>query len=89
MAEAEIQRDEKGRILHPDGWPLSGCATIAEAMAVSSLSRSKIYLMITQHDLEAKKFGKARRITWQSLRKAFLTSEAEKWNAHNSKSPED
>ncbi len=75
MEAKEIQRDEKGRVLAPDGWPVSGCATVNEGMAVSSLSRSKLYDMIAAGELETKRFGKSRRITWASLRKVFLSSE--------------
>jgi len=75
MNGTEIQRDELGRVVGDDGYPIGGMATINEAVAVSGLSRSKIYDMITREQLEAKRFGKSRRITWQSLRGAFLTSE--------------
>jgi len=75
MVETDIQRDEKGRSLAPDGWPISGCATINEAVAVSSLSRSKLYNMIVAGELETKRFGKSRRITWASIRQTFLSSE--------------
>ena len=75
MTETDIQRDEKGRVIAPDGWPVSGCATITEAIAVSSLSRSKLYNMIDAGELESKRFGKSRRITWASIRQTFLTSE--------------
>lgn len=75
MVETEIQRDEKGRALAPDGWPISGCATINEVVAVSSLSRSKLYNMIEAGELETKRFGKSRRVTWASIRQTFLSSE--------------
>ena len=75
MTETDIQRDEKGRVIAPDGWPVSGCATITEAIAVSSLSRSKLYNMIDAGELETKRFGKSRRITWASIRQTFLSSE--------------
>lgn len=71
---AEIIRDEKGRVLAPDGYPIAGCAKVDEAIAVSNLSRSKVYLMMKTGELETKQFGKSRRITWASIRKAFLTS---------------
>ena len=75
MEETDIKRDEKGRVLAPDGWPVSGCGTINEGVAVSSLSRSKLYNMIESGELETKRFGKSVRITWASLRKTFLSSE--------------
>jgi predicted DNA-binding transcriptional regulator AlpA len=70
-----IKRDEKGRVIASDGWPVSGCATINETIAVSSLSRSKLYNMIDAGELETKRFGKSRRVTWASIRKTFLSSE--------------
>lgn len=73
----EIRRDEKGRLLAPDGWPVSGCAKIEEAKAVSGLSRSKLYDMMRTGELETKQFGKSRRITWASIRQNFLTSEVD------------
>ena len=75
MVETEIQRDEKGRVLAPDGYPTAGCATINEGIAVSGLSRSKLYNMIDAGELETKRFGKSRRITWASIRQMFLSSE--------------
>lgn len=77
ITETDIKRDEKGRILAPDGWPISGCATIREGKAASGLSTSKLYNMIAADELETKRFGRSRRITWASLRKAFLSSEVD------------
>jgi predicted DNA-binding transcriptional regulator AlpA len=74
MAETEIQRDEKGRTLAPDGYPIAGCGTVGEVIAVSGLSRSKIYNMIDAEELETKRFGKSLRITWASIRQTFLSS---------------
>jgi hypothetical protein len=70
-----IKRDEKGRILAADGWPISGCATFREGKSLSGLSISKLYNMANAGELETKQFGRSRRITWASLRKAFLSSE--------------
>ncbi len=72
MLVTEIQRDEKGRVIAADGWPTTGLATISEAIAISGLSRSKIYDMIARQQLESRRFGKSRRITWGSLRAAFM-----------------
>ncbi len=72
---ADISRDEKGRVLAPDGYPTAGLASITEAMAVSGLSRSMLYLLINRDVLETKRFGKARRVTWASIRQNFLSSE--------------
>lgn len=73
MLATEIQRDEKGRVIAADGWPTTGLATISEAIAVSGLSRSKIYDMIAKRQLESRQFGKSRRITWGSLRQVFMS----------------
>ncbi len=70
-----IKRDEKGRVIASDGWPISGCGTVGETIAVSGLSRSKIYNMIDAGELETKRFGKSLRITWASIRQTFLSSE--------------
>jgi len=78
MEQAAINRDEKGRVLADDGYPLSGLATINEGVAVSGLSRSKVYEMIRTGQLESRQFGKSRRITWASIRQNFLTSEVAK-----------
>lgn len=75
MLATEIQRDEKGRVVGPDGYPTNGLATISEAIAISGLSRSKIYDMIAREQLESRRFGKSRRITWTSLRAAFMGGE--------------
>jgi len=75
MIETEIRRDEHGRVVAADGYPTAGCAKMAESQAVSGLSKSKLYNMIGSGELETKTFGKSRRITWASLRKAFLSSE--------------
>ena len=73
MIATEIQRDEKGRVIAADGYPTAGLATIQEAIAVSGLSRSKIYDMVGRQQLESKRFGKSRRITWASLRSTFMS----------------
>lgn len=75
MEQPEIRRDEKGRVLADDGYPVSGLASINEAISVSGLSRSKVYNMIRTGELESRQFGKSRRITWPSIRQNFLSSE--------------
>ena len=72
MIATEIQRDEKGRVIAADGYPTAGLATIQEAIALSGLSRSKVYHMLSMGELESRRFGKSRRITWASLRAAFI-----------------
>ena len=71
-SDTDLRRDDRGRMVASDGYPLAGLATIDETTAVSSLSRSHIYSMIRRGDLEAKRFGRSCRITWVSIRAAFL-----------------
>ena len=65
---AELRRDERGRIIADDGLPVSGLATITEAVAVSSLSRSQLYQMVNDGQLEVRRFGRAVRIPWSEIR---------------------
>lgn len=74
MEDGAIRRDEKGRVIASDGWPLSGLATVDEAVAVSGLSHSTIYNMLTRGDLESQRFGRSRRIPWRVIRENFLDS---------------
>ncbi len=66
--EQPLQTDHKGRVLASDALPVSGLATIAEAVSASSLSRSQIYAMITRGELKVKRFGRACRIPWSAVR---------------------
>ena len=68
----DLRRDDRGRVVARDGYPLAGLATIDEATAISRMSRSYIYGMIGRGDLDAKRFGRSCRITWASIRAAFL-----------------
>lgn len=73
MDETQVlRRDEQGRVVADDGYPVVGLATIAEAVTISGLSRSHIYSLLSRGELVAKRFGRSRRITWASLRAAFL-----------------
>lgn len=72
-SDTDLRRDDRGRMVASDGYPLAGLATIEEATAVSGLSRSHIYSLIRRGELEAKRFGRSCRITWASLRQAFLS----------------
>ena len=63
-----VQTDDKGRVLAPDGLPVSGLAKPSEAGAVLSLSRSQVYAMIQRGELQAKRFGRACRIPWSAIR---------------------
>ena len=77
LAEAPVPfaRDEFGRPIAADGYPIAGSCDIAEAVVISKLSRSKIYAMIASGELQVRRHGRSRRITWQSIREAFLAVE--------------
>lgn len=66
--EHHLRRDEKGRPIAADGYPLTGLASVAEVVAATSLSRSQIYNMIQRGDLRTKRFGRSVRVPWQLLR---------------------
>ena len=75
--ELEIRRDEKGRPIADDGWPVSGLATINEVVTASGLSRSRIYSMLGEQ-IPTRKFGRSVRVEWNVVRRLFLTpTEAE------------
>ena len=75
-AKAEFRRDDKGRPIAEDGWPISGLASIPEAIAVSGLSRSKVYGMLDR-EIPTRRYGRSRRIEWTVLRRLFLTTQVE------------
>jgi len=58
--------------LAADGWPVSGMAQIDEVCAASSLSRSKVYSMLTSGELPSVRFGRSRRVSWATVRRMFL-----------------
>lgn len=66
-------KDEKGRPIADDGYPVSGLATINELAAIVSLSRSKIYQKINDGSIPSVTFGRSRRVQWPVVRKLFLT----------------
>lgn len=68
----EQKRDESGRLLADDGYPVAGNAKVTEAAAVGSVSVGMIYKMINDGDLEARRFGRAVRISWPEVRRVFL-----------------
>lgn len=69
---ADLTRDESGRLLGEDGYPIGGLATVHEVVAVSTLCKSIIYKMINDGDLPAKRFGRAVRVPWTDVREIFL-----------------
>jgi len=65
-------RDDSGRLLAPDGYPVGGMATVREAKAASGLSDSKLYAMIEADEIESRRYGRSVRIPWTAVRAAFL-----------------
>lgn len=53
----------------PDPLPAAGYATIAQAGTFLSLSRATIYTLMDGGELAYARFGRARRIAWQELRR--------------------
>ena len=72
MHVAQQKRDEKGRLLAEDGWPVGGMATVPQVVAASELCRSMIYKLIDSGELESRRFGRAVRIPWSVVRQMFL-----------------
>lgn len=68
----ELRRDEQGRLLAADGWPVSGLAHVKTIAAIADMSKSAIYQMISNGTLESKPFGRARRVPWSVVREKFL-----------------
>ena len=66
------KKPEISRPLAEDGYPAAGLACVAEVVAVSRLSRSKVYEMLTSGELPSVRFGKSRRIRWTDIRRLFL-----------------
>ena len=72
MPTWELKRDESGRLLAPDGWPVGGLATVNEVVTATGLSRSTIYQMIDTGDLTVRRFGRAVRVPWATVRTVFI-----------------
>lgn len=72
MTTAELANfaatDALGRPVASDGYPISGLATVDEAATALSLSRSQIYAMIHRGELACRRFGRACRIPWATVR---------------------
>jgi excisionase family DNA binding protein len=73
--ETNLRRDEKGRPIAADGYPLTGLASVAEVVAATGLSRSQIYAMIQRGDLATKRFGRSVRVPWHLLREDGILGE--------------
>ena len=65
-------RDQSGRLLAHDGWPVGGLASVKDVCHASSLSRSKIYAMIESGELPVLRFGRAVRVPWRVVREVFF-----------------
>jgi excisionase family DNA binding protein len=66
--ELRTARDDKGRPVGTDGYPISGLATADEAAVALGISRSQIYSMMNTGELPSRRFGRARRIPWAIIR---------------------
>ena len=75
--EMSLIRDERGRPVGPDGYPLSGLASVNEVVAATGLSRSQIYAMIQRGEIATKRFGRSVRVPWQLLRDEGILGNAE------------
>lgn len=72
VLDTEFRRDDQGRAVLADGYPAAGLAVIDEVVAVSGLSRSKVYSMLDR-EIPTRRFGRSRRVEWAVVRKLFLT----------------
>ena len=70
-AQDQYRRDDLGRPIADDGYPLSGMAKIQEIVALSGLSRSTVYGMLDV-ELPTQYFGRCRRVPWPNVRRVFL-----------------
>lgn len=75
MHADSVTRDDVGRLLAADGFPLGGLATVREVVAATSLSRSKIYAMIDAGEIPVRHFGRSIRVPWSCVRAQFLGDE--------------
>lgn len=67
--QAQVQaRDNMGRPVAADGYPISGLARPEEVAIAWGVSRSLVYQMITSGKIQSKRFGRARRIPWSAVR---------------------
>lgn len=73
---AELRRDERGRPIAEDGYPISGLATLPEVAAASGLSRSKLYTMLDR-EIPTRRFGRSLRVEWAVVRRLFLAPRVE------------
>lgn len=75
LEDSTFRRDDKGRPVSTDGWPISGMATVAEVSAVSGLCRSKVYQLLTIGEIPSRQFGRSRRVEWSVVRRMFIQSQ--------------
>lgn len=76
MSDVIFRRDEHGRPIAEDGWPISGNAKVSEAAVAGALSESKVYLMISRGELPTQRFGRSVRIPWSVVRERLLNPSA-------------
>jgi hypothetical protein len=66
-----VGRDDSGRAVAADGWPVGGNARVREVAAYSGLSKGEIYARINSGELESRRFGKAICVPWKVVRRTF------------------
>lgn len=74
-APAEFRRDDPGRPIAADGYPLSGLAAVEDLVLISGLSRPLLYARTSSGEMPSRKFGRARRVEWSVVRQLFLTTQ--------------
>lgn len=76
MSEATaIRRDEKGRPVAEDGYPIGGLANATEIATATNLGLSTVYAMFSSGEIPTKAFGRSRRAEWSVVRQMFFSGE--------------
>ncbi|GAB5444941.1 MAG: hypothetical protein Fues2KO_52900 [Fuerstiella sp.] len=65
-----VGRDDLGRPIAADGWPVGGLATVKELVAFTGMSRGKLYVML-DGPIPSIRIGGNRRVDWRIVRKLF------------------
>lgn len=68
-----FRRDDHGRPIADDGYPLTGNARVCEVAMAAGIAQSSVYLMIARGELPTQRFGRAIRVPWSVVRERFLT----------------
>ncbi len=65
-------RDDSGRLLASDGYPIGGLAKIHEICVATGISKSKIFDLIDTGELPSRRFGRTVRVLWTEVRAVFF-----------------